>query len=76
MQINIFYTTVLCVSLSACVTPKKFEYVKQGASQYEKTNAKSECQYQIELNKTPIYDRDRLLDLCMQGKGYRYVQTQ
>lgn len=61
--------------LSGCESPPKFDYVKQGASQYEKTNAMSECEYQIKLNKTNVQEQANLKNLCMQGKGYRYVRV-
>jgi PBP1b-binding outer membrane lipoprotein LpoB len=65
----------LSILLSGCASPPKYDYVKQGASQYEKTNALSECNYQIKLNKTSAQEQGNLLNLCMQGKGYRYVQV-
>lgn len=46
-------------------------YVKQGVSEEDVQTAKSECEYQIRLNKTPKAEQDELRNLCMQGKGYR-----
>lgn len=61
----------LAVLLSACAAPPKYDYVKEGASVHERTNASSECQYQIRLNKTPAAEAGELIKLCMQGKGFR-----
>ena len=57
--------------LGACAAPARYEYMKDGASDYERTDALSECQYQIRLNKTPAEEQKDLLKLCMQGKGFR-----
>lgn len=57
--------------LSACAAPVRYEYVKEGASDFQRTDAMSECSYQIRLNKTPSIEQEALLKLCMQGKGYR-----
>ena len=46
-------------------------YVKQGVSEEDVQTAKSECEYQIRLNKTPKAEQDELRNLCMQGKGSR-----
>lgn len=61
----------LAVLLSACAAPPRYDYVKEGASNHDKTNATSECQYQIRLNKTPQVEAHDLTKLCMQGKGFR-----
>jgi len=45
--------------------------VKEGASEHQRTDALSECRYQIRLNKTPASEEAELLKLCMQGKGFR-----
>lgn len=57
--------------LSACAAPARYEYVKEGASEFQRTDAMSECTYQIRLNKTVAAEQQALLKLCMQGKGYR-----
>lgn len=64
---------VLCLALAlgACATPARYEYVKEGASEHQRTDALSECKYQIRLNKTPVTEQAELLNLCMQGKGFR-----
>lgn len=63
--------------LSACAgAPKQFGYTKEGASEYDKTSALSECNYQIKLNKVDEDEAGELLTMCMQGKGYRYVRVQ
>lgn len=58
-------------TLSACVSPARYDYVKEGVSDHQKTDAISECQYQVKLNKTPTYEQADLIKLCMQGKGFR-----
>jgi hypothetical protein len=57
--------------LSACASAPIFDYVKEGASQHQKKNALSECQYQVKLNNTPVAEQRELIKLCMQGKGFR-----
>ena len=65
-----FFGTLL---LAGCASPH-YDYVKNGATFAQKTDALSECQYQIKLNKTPVPEQAELRKLCMQGKGYRYRQ--
>ena len=65
---TVFFGTLI---LSACASPR-YDYVKNGTTFAQKTDALSECQYQIKLNKTPIPEQAELRNLCMQGKGYRY----
>ena len=59
------------VVMSACSAPPKYDWVKEGASDFQRTDALSACQYQIKLNKTPEAQEPELLKLCMQGKGFR-----
>jgi len=66
---------MLAALLSACATPPRFEYVRDGASAFEKDNAVSECSYQIKLNKTAPREQGNLLNLCMRGKGFRYMRV-
>jgi hypothetical protein len=61
----------LALLLTACAAPPRYEYTKEGASDHEKINSISECQYQIRLNKTPPAEINELNHLCMQGKGFR-----
>lgn len=68
---NIILGVVLVLSVSACAGPARYAYVKDGASTGMQTDALSECQYQIRLNKTPPAEQAELLRLCMQGKGFR-----
>ena len=63
------------LAVSACESPPKYDYVKEGSSQYDRTNALSECNYQVQLNKTPAAEQGKLVNLCMQGKGYRYKRV-
>lgn len=59
-------------SIFGCATePARYNYVKEGASDHQRTDALSECNYQIRLNKTPAAEQAELLKLCMQGKGFR-----
>ncbi|MET3918579.1 hypothetical protein ABID97_005410 [Variovorax sp. OAS795] len=51
---------------------QRYDYVKEGVSQQDKDSSVSECKYQIKLNKTPAAQEYELMNLCMQGKGYRY----
>ncbi len=60
----------IAFTLTACAAPR-YNYVKDGASAHQRTDALSECEYQIRLNKTPASDQAKLLNLCMQGKGFR-----
>ena len=79
MSTNVFTTTMkskivlvfVATVLAACASAPVFDYVKEGASKHQKTDALSECQYQIKLNKTPVTEQKELIKLCMQGKGYR-----
>ena len=68
---NIFLAISIGIIFSACATPARYDYVKEGSSDHQKTDSISECQYQIKLNKTPINEQDELRKLCMQGKGFR-----
>jgi hypothetical protein len=79
-SINNFYLTIMKLNLSvvlvaaflsACASTPKFDYVKEAASSHQKTDALSECQYQVKLNKTPVTEQQELIRLCMQGKGFR-----
>ncbi len=68
---NILFASLICFFVSACANAPRYDYVKEGASDYQKNDALSECQYQIRLNKTPASEQAELLKLCMQGKGFR-----
>ena len=63
---------VLLPILAACTTPPRSAWVKDGATESDRTTALSQCQYEMRLNKVPAKERFDLLQLCMQGKGYRY----
>jgi hypothetical protein len=72
---KVFTATAAFIFIAGCGTPpKKYDFVKEGASSFDKQNAVSECSYQIQLNKIPATGQSNLLTLCMQGKGYRYRQ--
>ena len=68
---NICLLIGIACAISACATPARYEYVKDGASEHQRTVVLSECRYQIRLNKTPATEEAELLKLCMQGKGFR-----
>lgn len=70
MKLKITFMSAV-VLLSACASTPAFDYVKEGASQHQRTDALSECQYQVKLNKTPASEQEELIKLCMQGKGFR-----
>jgi hypothetical protein len=72
MKKNVLIAAIATLTLTACVAPPKYDFVKDGVTEHQKVDALSECQYQIKLNKTPIFEQKELLNLCMQGKGYRY----
>ena len=57
--------------LSACSSTPDSEYMKEGASETQRTDALSECQYQVKLNKIEEDEQAELINLCMQGKGFR-----
>lgn len=68
---NTLLIIAVASTISACATPARYHYVKEGASEYQRTDALSECRYQIRLNKTLATEEAELLQLCMQGKGFR-----
>ena len=68
---NLIKAAFLVVFISACAGPARYAYTKEGASEHQRTDAVSECRYQIKVNKTPATEEAELLKLCMQGKGYR-----
>jgi hypothetical protein len=68
---NTLLIIAIASAISACATPARYDYVKEGASEHQRTDALSECRYQIRLNKTPATEEAELLKLCMQGKGFR-----
>lgn len=70
-----FILSILPLALAACAAPARYDFVKDGASAYQRTDALSECKYQIRLNKISTAEQDELLRLCMQGKGYRWRQV-
>ncbi len=71
---KVFTATAALILIAGCGTPAKYDFVKDGASSFDKQNAVAECSYQIKLNKIPAAEQRNLLTLCMQGKGYRYRQ--
>ncbi len=75
MKKNVYVIAAATLALTACVAPPKYDYIKEGVTEHQKVDSLSECEYQIRLNKTPAHERKELLNLCMQGKGYRYKRT-
>lgn len=67
-QLMVLGTALL---LSACSSTPNSEYMKEGASEAQRTDALSECQYQVKLNKIEEEQQAELINLCMQGKGFR-----
>ncbi len=68
---NALLIIAIASGISACASPARYAYMKEGASEHQRTDAISECNYQIRLNKTPATEQAELLKLCMQGKGFR-----
>ena len=75
LSIKFALTAASYLLLAGCESPPKFDYVKEGSSQHDRTSALSECEYQVKLNKTPAAEQQQLRHLCMQGKGYRYKRV-
>lgn len=57
--------------LSACASPPRYAYFKEGASRHTVDSSLAKCNYQIKLQKTPPDEREGLKKLCMEGEGYR-----
>lgn len=64
-----------CVALAACASTSRREYVKEGASDFDRSSAMAECTYQIKLAKASEDEQQELLRLCMEGKGYRALEV-
>jgi len=67
----------LGASLGACSSAPKYEFSREGATDFDRASALSECTYQIRLAKADPEEEEekQLLSLCMEGKGYRSVQV-
>ena len=63
----------LCVF--ACASTPEAEFAKDGATDFDRSSALSDCTYQIKLGKVDESEEDELLHLCMEGKGYRSVRV-
>lgn len=74
MQIRLVIASVALL-LSACAAPVRYDYVKEGVSEHLKTEALSECQYQIRLRTTPAVEQAESRKLCMQGQGFRLARV-
>ena len=74
MQIRIVIASIALL-LSACAAPVRYDYVKEGASEDMKTEALSECQYQIRLRTTPAAEQAESRKLCMQGQGFHLARV-
>jgi hypothetical protein len=72
---RLFAIAVTASTLVACAAPVQTQWLKEGGSDFQRTDALSECQYQIKLNKTPALQEPELLRMCMQGKGWRLRQV-
>lgn len=68
---NIFLTLGLVALLSACSSPPRYAYQKEGASAHTTQSAIAKCEYQVKVNKTPVGEQGALKKLCMEGEGYR-----
>lgn len=63
------------VALSACSSPPRYAYIKEGSSRHSTQTALSKCEYQIKLQKMPVGEQNALRKLCMEGEGYRLKQV-
>lgn len=76
MQIRLaIFIASVALLLSACAAPVRYDYVKEGVSEHLKTEALSECQYQIRLRTTPAAEQAESRKLCMQGQGFRLARV-
>lgn len=57
--------------LGACASAPHSQWDKDGVSNYQRDSDQSACAYQIKTNKVSNKKADELMNLCMQGKGYR-----
>ena len=74
MQIRIVIASIALL-LSACAAPVRYDYVKEGVSEDLKTEALSDCQYQIRLRTTPAAEQAESRKLCMQSQGFRLARV-
>lgn len=63
----------LLLSLAACSSTPKAEWVKPGSSKEQTYTQFSDCNYQVGLAKVSEGEREQMVAHCMRGKGYRYV---
>jgi hypothetical protein len=68
-------TASIALLLSACAAPVRYDYVKEGVSEHLKTEALSDCQYQIRLRTTPAAEQAESRKLCMQGQGFHLARV-
>ena len=54
---NLILITCATLILSACASPARYAWVKEGASDHQRTSDTSECTYQVRLNKTPTAEQ-------------------
>ena len=57
--------------LGACASAPHSQWDKDGVSTYQRDSDQSTCAYQIKTNKVSDKKAEELMNLCMQGKGYR-----
>ena len=67
------FAAALLLSLVACSSTPKAEWVKPKASKDDTYTQLSDCQYQVGLAKVPEDERKQMVAHCMRGKGFRYV---
>lgn len=73
MPMKHLLAAALALSVVACSSTPKAEWVKPGASKQETYTQFSDCNYQVGLAKVPEGEREQMVAHCMRGKGYRYV---
>ena len=66
-----FFVLACAALLTACSSPPRYAYQKEGSSAHTTKSALAKCEYQVKVNKTPISEQEALRKLCMEGEGYR-----
>ena len=68
---KIAFAAAMALLLTACASPVRYAWVKEGASAHATESDLSKCNYQIKLQKAPALEQEELRALCMKGEGYR-----
>jgi hypothetical protein len=73
--VKLVIAVLSAIVLSACSSPPRYAYTKEGSSRHTTESALSKCDYQIRVQKTPVGEQRALRKLCMEGEGYRLKQV-